>query len=152
MRRGGGGKVAVNPEQVTHVRSAAGAFTDIFFEGHQVAVEGTFVEVVDRLYTAGRGTSERDQRDAHGERRGGRWSDIVLARILLRDRHSATGSHLSSSIRPRASSPHAERRRPHGPAPRDLNAGRVSGCGPESPWIDGVWRLGHSSAKTEPAF
>jgi len=49
MRKGGGGKVAINPEQVTHVRSAAGAFTDIFFDGHQVAVEGTFEEVVARL-------------------------------------------------------------------------------------------------------
>lgn len=49
MRKGGGGKVAVNPELVTHVRSATGAFTDIFFEGHQVAVEGTFEEVIARL-------------------------------------------------------------------------------------------------------
>jgi hypothetical protein len=71
MRRGGGGKVAVNPEQVTHVRSAAGAFTDIFFEGHQVAVEGTFEEVVARLSTAGRGSTEGDQRDEDGQRRGG---------------------------------------------------------------------------------
>lgn len=49
MRKGGGGKVAVNPEHVTHVRSATGAFTDIFFDGHQVAVEGAFDEVVARL-------------------------------------------------------------------------------------------------------
>ena len=49
MRKGGGGKVAINPDLVTHVRSAAGAFTDIFFDGHQVAVEGTFEEVVARL-------------------------------------------------------------------------------------------------------
>ena len=49
MRKGGGGKVAVNPELVSHVRSATGAFTDIFFEGQQVAVEGTFEEVVARL-------------------------------------------------------------------------------------------------------
>jgi hypothetical protein len=46
MKKGGGGKVAINPEQVTHVRSATGAFTDVFFDGHQVAVEGTFDEVV----------------------------------------------------------------------------------------------------------
>ena len=46
MKKGGGGRVAINPEQVTHVRSATGAFTDVFFEGHQVAVEGTFEEVV----------------------------------------------------------------------------------------------------------
>jgi hypothetical protein len=49
LRKGGGGKVAINPELVTHVRSAAGAFTDIFFDGHQVAVEGTFEEVVRQL-------------------------------------------------------------------------------------------------------
>jgi hypothetical protein len=45
MKKGGGGKVAINPEQVTHIRSATGAFTDVFFNGHQVAVEGTFEEV-----------------------------------------------------------------------------------------------------------
>jgi hypothetical protein len=46
MKKGGGGRVAINPDQVTHVRSATGAFTDVFFDGHQVAVEGTFEEVV----------------------------------------------------------------------------------------------------------
>jgi hypothetical protein len=46
MKKGGGGRVAINPEQVTHIRSATGAFTDVFFNGHQVAVEGTFEEVV----------------------------------------------------------------------------------------------------------
>ena len=69
MRRGGGGKVAVNPDQVTHVRSAAGAFTDIFFEGHQVAVEGTFEEVVARLST-GATAADGDRREEDGERRG----------------------------------------------------------------------------------
>ena len=49
MKKGGGGRVAINPEQVTHIRSATGAFTDVFFNGHQVAVEGTFEEVVARL-------------------------------------------------------------------------------------------------------
>lgn len=49
LRKGGGGKVAINPEQVTYVRSAAGAFTDVFFNGQQVAVEGTFEEVVSLL-------------------------------------------------------------------------------------------------------
>lgn len=49
LKKGGGGKVAVNPELVTYVRSAAGAFTDVFFEGQQVAVEGTFEEVVTLL-------------------------------------------------------------------------------------------------------
>ena len=49
LKKGGGGKVAVNPELVTYVRSAAGAFTDVFFDGQQVAVEGTFEEVVTLL-------------------------------------------------------------------------------------------------------
>jgi len=49
LKKGGGGKVAINPDLVTHVRSAAGAFTDIFFDGQQVAVEGTFEEVVRAL-------------------------------------------------------------------------------------------------------
>jgi len=49
LRKGGGGKVAVNPDLVTYVRSAAGAFTDIFFEGQQVAVEGAFEDVVRQL-------------------------------------------------------------------------------------------------------
>ena len=72
MRKGGGGKVAVNPEQVTHVRSAAGAFTDIFFDGHQVAVEGTFEEVVARLSPPPRGPAEEQpagRRGEDGERR-----------------------------------------------------------------------------------
>lgn len=51
LKKGGGGKVAINPEQVTYVRSAAGAFTDVFFAGQQVAVEGTFEEVVRLLST-----------------------------------------------------------------------------------------------------
>ncbi len=49
MKKGGGGKVAINPEQVAFIRSAAGAFTDVFISGQQVAVEGTFEEVVARL-------------------------------------------------------------------------------------------------------
>jgi hypothetical protein len=49
MRKGGGGKVAINPEAVTFVRSATGAFTDVFVSGQQVAVEGTFEEVVRQL-------------------------------------------------------------------------------------------------------
>ena len=51
LRKGGGGKVAINPELVAYVRSAAGAFTDVFFEGQQVAVEGTFEEIVRLLST-----------------------------------------------------------------------------------------------------
>jgi hypothetical protein len=42
LKKGGGGKVAINPDQVAFVRSAAGAFTDVFFNGQQVAVEGSF--------------------------------------------------------------------------------------------------------------
>lgn len=49
LRKGGGGKVAVNPDLVTFVRSATGAFTDVFFDGQQVAVEGTFEEIVTQL-------------------------------------------------------------------------------------------------------
>ena len=49
MRKGGGGKVAINPDLVTHIRSANGAFTDVFFEGQQVAVEGAFEDVVRQL-------------------------------------------------------------------------------------------------------
>lgn len=56
MRKGGGGKVAINPELVTHIRSANGAFTDVFFEGQQVAVEGTFEDVVRQLSAVERRT------------------------------------------------------------------------------------------------
>jgi hypothetical protein len=69
MRKGGGGKVAVNPDLVTHVRSANGAFTDIFFEGQQVAVEGTFEEVVARLSPPDRRPGEVARREEDGERR-----------------------------------------------------------------------------------
>jgi hypothetical protein len=54
MRKGGGGRVAINPDLVTHVRSANGAFTDVFFDGQQVAVEGTFEDVVRQLSAAER--------------------------------------------------------------------------------------------------
>ena len=70
MRKGGGGKVAINPDLVSHVRSAAGAFTDIFFEGQQVAVEGTFEEVVARLCGTERKPEEEDRRDGPPDRRG----------------------------------------------------------------------------------
>ncbi len=69
MRKGGGGKVAINPDLVTHVRSAAGAFTDIFFEGQQVAVEGTFEEVVARLSGKDPKPGEAERREDGGERR-----------------------------------------------------------------------------------
>lgn len=70
MRKGGGGKVAINPELVTYVRSAAGAFTDIFFEGQQVAVEGTFEEVVGRLSAPDRRAGEPGE-DESGTREDG---------------------------------------------------------------------------------
>lgn len=54
MRKGGGGKVAINPDEVAFVRSAAGAFTDIFLAGQQVAVEGSFEDVVRQLSTPDR--------------------------------------------------------------------------------------------------
>ena len=69
MRKGGGGKVAINPDLVTHVRSAAGAFTDIFFEGQQVAVEGTFEEVVARLAGREDKSGDGERRDEGGDRR-----------------------------------------------------------------------------------
>ena len=81
MRKGGGGKVAVNPDLVTHVRSANGAFTDIFFEGQQVAVEGTFEEVVARLSPPERKTGEGvARREEDGERRAD-GSGLALGRL-----------------------------------------------------------------------
>jgi len=70
MRKGGGGKVAINPDLVTHVRSAAGAFTDIFFDGQQVAVEGTFEEVVARLTGKDRRPEDGERREGEADRRG----------------------------------------------------------------------------------
>lgn len=50
MKKGGEpGDVAINPDLVTHVRTASGPFTDIYFGEHRVAVEGTFVQIVARL-------------------------------------------------------------------------------------------------------
>ena len=50
MKKGGEpGNVAINPDRVTHVRTASGPFTDIYFGDHRVAVEGTFAQVVARL-------------------------------------------------------------------------------------------------------
>ena len=43
------GDVAINPDRVTHVRTASGPFTDIYFGEHRVAVEGTFAQVIARL-------------------------------------------------------------------------------------------------------
>jgi hypothetical protein len=50
MKKGGEpGDIAINPDRVTHVRTASGPFTDIYFGEHRVAVEGTFAQVVARL-------------------------------------------------------------------------------------------------------
>jgi len=50
MKKGGEpGNVAINPAMVTHVRTASGPFTDIYFGEHRVAVEGSFAQVVARL-------------------------------------------------------------------------------------------------------
>jgi hypothetical protein len=50
MKKGGEpGDVAINPDLVTHVRTASGPFTDVYFGEHRVAVEGTFAQVVARL-------------------------------------------------------------------------------------------------------
>jgi hypothetical protein len=50
MKKGGEpGDVAINPDRVTHVRTASGPFTDIYFGEHRVTVEGTFAQVVARL-------------------------------------------------------------------------------------------------------
>jgi len=47
-RGGAAGKVAINADLVTDVRSA-GAFTDIFCGGRQIAVDGSFEQVVSML-------------------------------------------------------------------------------------------------------
>jgi hypothetical protein len=50
MKRGGQpGKIAINTDLVTYVRSAPGPFTDIHFGEHQVSVEGSFEQVLHRL-------------------------------------------------------------------------------------------------------
>jgi hypothetical protein len=62
MRKAGeSGEVAINPERVTHVRSAPGAFTDIYFGEHRVAVQGSFTEVVNRLSGHDDGKGRPDQ-------------------------------------------------------------------------------------------
>lgn len=43
------GKIAVNPDRVTHLRSGPGNFVDLFFGEVKVAVEGTFEDVCNRL-------------------------------------------------------------------------------------------------------
>ena len=68
FKKGGGGKVAINPEQVTHVRSAAGAFTDVFIGSQQVAVEGSFEEVVQLLAGFERRASPQPAPPAAGQK------------------------------------------------------------------------------------
>ena len=47
FKRGGQpGSVAINVEQVTDVRSSPGPYTDIYCGDHQIAVEGSFEQVV----------------------------------------------------------------------------------------------------------
>lgn len=70
MKKGGGGKVAINPDQVTFVRAAAGAFTDVFFNGQQVAVEGSFEEVVTLLSGPERRTPDASYPLASDDQRG----------------------------------------------------------------------------------
>ncbi|HEV2816851.1 MAG TPA: hypothetical protein VGW40_06480 [Allosphingosinicella sp.] len=70
FKKGGGGKVAINPEQVTHVRSAAGAFTDVFMGGQQVAVEGSFEEVVSLLAGLDRRAAQEAAPLVSGPQRG----------------------------------------------------------------------------------
>jgi hypothetical protein len=43
------GDVAINPALVTHVRSVAGPFSDIWFGPHRVTVEGSFRSVTSAL-------------------------------------------------------------------------------------------------------
>lgn len=50
LKKGGEpGEVAINPALVTHVRSMAGPYTDIYFGPHRVAVEGSFQQVLFKL-------------------------------------------------------------------------------------------------------
>jgi hypothetical protein len=63
MRSGGEpGEVAINAELVTHVRSASGPFTDVYFREHRVAVHGSFADTVKRLeYAASCGAPTAQQ-------------------------------------------------------------------------------------------
>jgi len=67
LKKGGGGKVAINPEQVAFVRSAAGAFTDVFFDGQQVAVEGSFEDIVKLLSLDPPARAAHEARNAFGQ-------------------------------------------------------------------------------------
>ena len=52
--------VAINANLVTHIRSASGPYTDIYFKEHCVAVELPFQEVLMRL-------ASQDQRSPDGK-------------------------------------------------------------------------------------
>ena len=50
FRKGGeAGEVAINPEHVSHVRTASGPFTDIYIGDQRIAVEGSFSHVLAKL-------------------------------------------------------------------------------------------------------
>lgn len=62
FKRGGmPGRVAVNPNLVTDVRSSAGPFTDIFMGEHQVTVDGSFDHVVTLLSGKREGEGQHQQ-------------------------------------------------------------------------------------------
>ena len=62
FKRGGQpGKVGINPELVTDVRASIGAFTDIFFGEHHIAVEGSYDEVIAQLSGADEGRAGASQ-------------------------------------------------------------------------------------------
>lgn len=54
------GKIAINPERVTHLRSGPGNFVDLYFGDVKVAVEGSFEGVVNQLAGAEIARRERD--------------------------------------------------------------------------------------------
>lgn len=64
-RGGAAGKVAINADLVTDVRSA-GPFTDIFCGGRQIAVDGSFEQVVALLSGADPGVPGRWDQDFRG--------------------------------------------------------------------------------------
>jgi hypothetical protein len=49
QKAGEPGGVAINPDQVTHLRQGPGNFVDVFFGETKVAVAGTFEDVANRL-------------------------------------------------------------------------------------------------------
>ncbi len=67
MNRGGAaGKVAINADLVTDVRSA-GAFTDVFCGGRQIAVDGSFEQVVALLNGGTPGAPARWDQEFRGQ-------------------------------------------------------------------------------------